>query len=245
MIAALLTLPVACGPFTYDAVALPKALLFSFATLLAVLLFAASGDLASRWPRLPLREMGLPLAAFLLLATAACLHGPAPIKGLVGDYQRYRGLLALFSYGTLALLAPALADNAAARRRLLLAIAGASLPVSLYALAQRFGLDPLPWDLSAGREALAYRAFATFGSPSFLGAYLALALPIGVAVWPGSSRFTSSLLAAVLGVGLPALLFTYSRGAWIGAAVGLAFAVVRLEGGACEKCVGPPRPRLR
>jgi len=229
--AALLLGPVIFWPFTYDAVALPKAAVFSVLLFLALALLAASRDLADRASRVPLRVIGLPLAALLLITGLASALGPAPVKALVGDYQRYRGLLALLGYAALALFTPAIAARAAERRRLLLVIVGASLPVSLYAVSQHFGFDPLPWDLSAGREALQQRSFATLASPSFLGAYLALALPVGLALRPGASRAATALIAAAVGLGLPALLFTYSRGAWIGAVAGVAFVLAHARRG--------------
>lgn len=83
---------------------------------------------------------------------------------------------------------------------------------AVYALVQKLDFDPVPWGTDHV-PALAYRPFATFGSPSFL----AIGLAMGVAtllLWP--DRRWVMLLGALFAV---ALALTMSR-AGIAAAVG-------------------------
>jgi len=227
----LVVVPIALCPFSYDACALPKAAAFSALLLVALLGLLGTRDLRRCWSLLPLREIGPPLAVLVVVTGLASALGGAPIKALVGDCQRYRGLLALVAYGVLAMVAAAVAPSGVRRRALLVALVAGSLPVSLYAVSQRFGYDPYPWDLSSGREALRVRVFSTLASPSFLGAYLALVLPVGLARLGRASRAVTVLLSAALGVGSAALLFTYSRGAWIGAAAAIAFVLASMGWG--------------
>jgi putative inorganic carbon (HCO3(-)) transporter len=235
----LVVVPLALWWFSFDACALPKAAAFSVLLLVALLGLLGTRDLRRRWSLLPLREIGPPLAALVVVTGLASALGGAPIKALVGDCQRYRGLLALVAYGVLAMVAAAVAPTGVRRRALLVALVAGSLPVSLYAISQRFGYDPYPWDLSSGREALRVRVFSTLASPSFLGAYLALVLPVGLALLSRASRGVTVLLSAALGMGASALLFTYSRGAWIGAAAGVVFTLISMRWGRIRQ-VGRP-----
>jgi O-antigen ligase/Flp pilus assembly protein TadD len=127
-----------------------------------------------------------------------------------------------------------LAAQTKTRDKILAAILAGGALQAAYALAQSAGLEPglaqalgpkafgfdrLNWTVSFGG-----RAGAFFGNPNFLGGHLAMLLPLALA-WalagPGS-RKTAWLrwtVAALLAAGLVA---TQTRGAWIGAAAGLA-----------------------
>lgn len=115
--------------------------------------------------------------------------------------------------------------------RLLSAIVLGSVPVSLYGIAQRFDMEPL---LITSRAVEASRVGSTFGSPSFLGAYLILVLPLAAERVITILRhlreehgtrypWLIQLLAtsAITGLALAALLFTGSRGAILGLLSGL------------------------
>jgi O-antigen ligase len=121
---------------------------------------------------------------------------------LVGEYlQPFDGFTAVIVYATLALGVARLglaAEDAAD------AICWMSLPLSAYAIFQRFHADPLlPAALPSGR------VVAMQGSPVYLGPVLAI-----VAACAMARRRWLPLAAA-----LPALYFTGTRGALAGAAV--------------------------
>ena len=66
------------------------------------------------------------------------------------------------------------------------------------------------------------RAEALFGSPNLLGGFLALAIPPIVALAASENLWWRRLSGYLLAIAaIVALAFTYSRGAWIGTAVGL------------------------
>lgn len=84
--------------------------------------------------------------------------------------------------------------------------------VALYGLVQYFGLDPIPRDFI--RLNWSGRAFSTIGNPNFLGSYLVLALPISMFSYIYSKKGVFLLATLLVYV---CLLFTNTRGAWLGA----------------------------
>jgi O-antigen ligase/Tfp pilus assembly protein PilF len=94
----------------------------------------------------------------------------------------------------------------------------AALPVAALGLAQHFRPDLLPADSSYPG-----RALGPFGQPNRLGGFLIAAIPLALALAfaAQSSGARALLLGAVFGLTL-CLVFTYSRGAWIGLLAGLA-----------------------
>lgn len=98
-----------------------------------------------------------------------------------------------------------------------------SIPVCAYALAQAGGWDP--WLRATGLPE--GRAVSTWGSPVYLGAHLALLAPVSLWLWMRGERASDRWLgAAALAAGIPALAAAGSRGALLGAVVGLAAAWV-------------------
>ncbi len=182
-----------------------------------LLLAVAAGAL---WRQVDARLAALPLlcaCAFLAVEAAATAHGVDPRGALLGEYQRYQGLLPIAVYVALmlgcmcAVAAAGSAEPLAASVSLGGALAGG------YAVLQRLGLDWVGWaGIPEGRIG------GAFAQPDVLGTYLVMALAVSaglLATWHGWRR---SAVAANVGVMLAALVFTGSRGAWIGAAVSAA-----------------------
>ena len=112
-----------------------------------------------------------------------------------------------------------------------LAVTSAAL-VSLYGIAEFLaGRNPLFHSVFASgntfyaRFALkeyAHRIYATVGHPVFLGAYLAMLLPLAFFLLLNAERTRTRLLAqAGAGVIAVALFLTFSRGAWVACAAAL------------------------
>ncbi len=93
-----------------------------------------------------------------------------------------------------------------------------------YALAQRLGYDPIE---EFRRWHSQIRVFSTFGNPSFLGTHTAFLLPlwIGLAV-SSSSRTGRQIWGACAAMTALILYWTFSRGAWLGAAAGTAAVLI-------------------
>ncbi|MBX3002152.1 MAG: O-antigen ligase family protein [Caldilineaceae bacterium] len=97
-----------------------------------------------------------------------------------------------------------------------------SAPICLYALIQAAGLDPLTW-----RTDSVSPVHSTLGRSNFLGAYLAVLLPLTLyrlhCAWiahPRSRDRRVLRLAVLLSLQTLCLLFSLARAAWLAAAAG-------------------------
>ncbi len=227
-------IPLVAGPWWREGYMVPKAAVCGLLGLAGALAWVLSGrrpDIASR--------VDAPASAFAGAFLLAAFFSCDPRLSWFGRYPE-----ALFAAGGLAACAAAFYLGCGLRSArqegpLLRWLCALSIPVSAYALAQSCGFDPL------FRAALPQgRAVSTFGSPIYLGAYLALVLPCALLFWiRGEGALERRVGAAAFLAGLPALAATGSRGAVLGALCGSA-AAWRVGGGACaeEKKRGP-RPQ--
>ena len=201
---AILTAPLLMNPWGFDRFQLPHLTLVTIAVMVGVSAIAVEGFRLAR----PL----IPLAAFLGAATLAALVSRAPTVSFFGTDTRRFGVVGWLLLAGAFIIG--LAMNAKTDRFLLLrAVPLVSVPMALYAIAERAGFDPF----DTGSPA--FRPESTVGNAAFLGAYLAVALVLaaGAAVYDRHRWWWIgiALLDAV------ALALTGSRGAWVGAAVGL------------------------
>ncbi len=217
--------PLIAGPWWREGYLVPKAAACGLLGLAGALAWALSGrreDIASR--------VDAPAAAFAGAFLLAALFSCDPRLSWFGRYPE-----ALFAAGGLAACVAAFHLGCGLRSArqegpLLLWLCALSTPVSAYALAQSGGFDPL---LQAALPE--GRALSTFGSPVYLGAYLALVLPCALLLWGrGEGALQRRVGAAAFLAGLPALAATASRGALLAAACGSAAAWI-LGGGACAE----------
>lgn|GEM_PF-6524027 len=98
-------------------------------------------------------------------------------------------------------------------RRCLFLAFWAGVAASCYSLLQHLGYDPLSWkDPVLVRE----RTTGTLGNPNFLGAYLAMVLPLGLQmIMEQKKRVGLALHILVWSLSWMALLSTLSRAAWV------------------------------
>ena len=161
-------------------------LLRSIATLMAVAWLIKWAEQASRqedtiesesspkqfW-RIPLVAPTLVLVFVYLLSTVASI---VPRTSLWGSYQRLQGTYTTFSYIVIFALMLQHLRRPEQLRRLLATAIFTSLPISLYALVQHYGLDPLPWGGDVTR-----RVASNMGNPIFVSAYVIMILPLTLA----------------------------------------------------------------
>jgi putative inorganic carbon (HCO3(-)) transporter len=104
---------------------------------------------------------------------------------------------------------------------------GASL-MALWGVYQYFRppqIDESWVDIATSGELV--RVFAGFGNPNYLAEYMALFLPLGIALWLQSPQ-RRAILAIPLGLMGLALVLTYSRGGWLAFIIAMvAFLVIR------------------
>jgi len=236
------------APFTLERLR-PALLILFFACLsvsitaqqialgLLILCFAAQCIVRRAWPRTPLDIWLALFGAALLLST---LLGPDPLNSLA-SYRRLWLVAAWFAvFG--------LVRNSAEAARLLRVWIVAAVVVAAYGVAQHyFGLDLSRWIVGeethleswADSETTRYRVKALQNMGITYGHNLLLPL-LGLCGWilaPGLAAGRRLLLAGGLFTSALALLFTFTRGAWL-AALGALFCGALARGRRVAVAVG-------
>jgi O-antigen ligase len=141
-----------------------------------------------------------------------------PYRGwtLLGEYGRFQGLIPTLTFIVFgALIADAFSEDV---RPLTRVVAGVTGVVGVLAIIQKLGVDPFAgytgWARSEG-------AIGTFGNTNFTGGFLAIGLPVAVAVaW--SERSRRKLAWAIVAAAVGGLLASVSQGAWAAGLAGVA-----------------------
>ncbi|MDP2183003.1 MAG: O-antigen ligase family protein [Actinomycetota bacterium] len=215
-----------------------KAVVLSLATVMIGLGLALSAQSSASLSRIA-RRSTLAWAA-LALVGVACLSAVTaiePHQAILGSYPDYRGLALVIACLVSGAGAAALAFGEVGLRVVSRATVAAGLLVGLAALVERVDTgSSLPdWQM--------LRIASTLGNPSNLGVYCVIALPLVLfVVLRDARRFWRILAVVTFGLLGLALLWSSSRGAWIGlvAAIGtlvLVVAMGRARGGGARKLV--------
>lgn len=159
---------------THDQFELPKLLFLTF--ILGALLLLQLFKFSVRLPK-----DGLSISLILFFGTQLFASLPpfslSWTTSLLGDYENFAGLATLGLYLLWFLVLTRFLTVARIEKTLLFALLTGLLS-SLYAVAQHFGFDFIPWN---PETVIASREFATLGNPNFLAAYLAMVIPF--ALW--------------------------------------------------------------
>lgn len=187
---------------------------------LAALALTAALAWAALWNRTGWRRTPLdaPLACFLAVFLASLSVSADPFVGVVGVYSIHTYGLAGLLLCAAVYLACAWSDEPHDPDRLLLLALWAASAASAYGLLQAAGLE-----LFAGvRASGSGRLSGPQGDPVPFGACLLLFVPVAAHFWrdPSPGRRNAGRIGGALVVA--ALALTLSRGAWLGAAAGLA-----------------------
>ncbi len=202
-------------PFELPKIVLLRTLVWLLAGLTLTQLILTRRSL---WQALRANPLTLPLALLALTWTATTISAVDPRLSLWGSSERGFGLLTWLTLMLLAWLSAEWGRSVSRVRTLLAAASAATLPLLTIALMQAAGWQPLAFE-SDVRSAV----FATLGRANFVGAYLAMLLPISLALAVLSrdrrTRWAWIGLLALQGlvVGL-----TLTRAAWLASAVALA-----------------------
>jgi putative inorganic carbon (HCO3(-)) transporter len=149
---------------------------------------------------------------------------------VLGASLRYEGLVTIGCYALLFWLAAGALDAESARG-VLRALMAAGFVAAMLGIVQSIvgsilvGGAPAETALTFGGS---LRATSTFGNAYGLGGFLAMVLPLAVHELAGArsaaDRVVAANVVAVVGLGL---VLTYSRGAWLGAVLGVALVAGR------------------
>lgn len=159
--------------------------------------------------------------AWVTLSSALSIHVPTAV---FGKYRRFEGLVTFFNYAVLFFLMLQYADSSSKVRAVAKTLFLAVGITAIYGSLQSFGFEPSNW---GEIKFEARRAFATYGNPDMFGGILALTMPIALSLALGErdSRWRVAYWVGFLLMSY-ALLASFVRGAWIGAAVGVAIVVI-------------------
>ncbi len=174
-----------------------------------------------RWLKIPFFLPTLLLALVYIVSTALSI---SPKVSLWGSYQRMQGTYSALSYMVIFALMAGNLRTRAQVNRLVTIIIITSIPVSLYGIVQRYGLDPLPW---AGD--VTQRVASNMGNAIFVASYLTMVVPLTLArliesmtaiVKEEEASWGHTILAAVyifaMAVQLITVVFSQSRGPMLG-----------------------------
>ena len=180
---------------------------FGLIALGAVSLAAVRGALSCSTWGVKAAKGALVLLVLTVLSAAMSVHRGKSLEAMLN-------LLAILG---LFLAAALLLRGARAFRTVALSQVLAAVPVAILGIVQHFRPDLMPADSSYPG-----RALGPFGQPNRLGGYLIAAIPVALALaFAANDRgIRLALLLTVFALAL-CLVFTYSRGSWIGLLAGL------------------------
>ncbi|MFQ5858304.1 MAG: O-antigen ligase family protein, partial [Anaerolineae bacterium] len=176
----LIIAPLYFNPRTEHTFEPDKAALLRSVVLIALLTWVIRMNFEFRISKFEIGLLRTPLVLPALLLITAYVIGTAtsvlPRVSFWGAYERGQGLYTLIAYIVLFFLVRETMQAPVQQQRLLDAILLVSLPISVYAVLQHLGLDPLSF--RTGGAAVTLRAISTLGNPIFLGAYLIMVIPL-------------------------------------------------------------------
>lgn len=169
--------------------------------------------------------LGWGVLLYLASAIISTLASISPRTSFWGAHESYFGLVTVCAYVALYFSVRALCRTPAQARALLGAGLVGVTGAAAYALLQFTGRDPIGWTRTHEFLGL-FRAFGTMGNPNFLGALMALGVPLALALGLRAlrrrRRTRAALFAAIALLGLCALGVSLSRGALLAALAGVA-----------------------
>ena len=228
LLAMIFVVPIAMGnitwipgvklPITYDQFDIVK--VFFQRVLGLIALGAWSWDLLVRGGkvrRTPVDWLILAFLGWVVLATVFSIHVPTSI---FGKYRRFEGLLSFINYAVIYFLVLQFADRPSRIKALAVSLFCSSVVVAGYGVLQAVGLDPIKWGALPFEQ---FRPFSTYGNPDLLGGYLMFSLPVALGLALTEKKMWMRVVYWV-GFAMNAYVWVvaFTRGAWIGGAIGLA-----------------------
>ena len=225
-ISLLVVVPLAFSTAVYRMYSLPKfAFLLTGASALLPLLIWNTIRSRGEIPRLLTLRHVLLVSLYLILISVSTFLGVSPIATLFGSSYNQMGLITHLCFFTVfASLIVAIGTSEKRFRWTLWAMTLTGLIVATYAYVQFFGRDPFvpsqfyTFESSAGPV---LRIISTLGHSNYLGNFLLYVTPLaaGLALDARGSARRIGLATAILSAA--AIVFSGTRGAWLGLVTGL------------------------
>ncbi len=212
--------PLAINPWGESVFALPKAVVLRTLVCGMAGVWVAAEFLNRRPTDQTLRQspLTMPVAVLLTVIVAATVLAQAPLLSLWGSHERAEGALTLVCLPILALLVATRLPGAAGAARLFWALSATTLPLAAYSALQLFGSDPLGLVTDARSP-----VFATLGRANFLGAYLAMLVPLTLSLRVLASHpIVKALATTLLALQVAVLLATQTRASALAFVVAIA-----------------------
>ncbi len=163
-----------------------------------------------------------PVLLFFLVLTLTAIFSINPSQSFWGSYMRQQGLFAYLHYFLFLFILLFHLKDKKRINRTVNAVLASSFIIAAYAVLQWLGLEFVSWQ----RSYLFGRVVSTMGQPVFLANYLLLTIFLAVyKVIAGDKFLHKFLYALILIFQVFGLIFTYTRGAWMGLVFGVFFGV--------------------
>lgn len=217
---AVLATPLGLWPAGSDLLGLPKALLVLTAAT-GLLAWLAADVLRRRALLVPVNPVAAAMAVFAVLALARAAPAGGSFEALF-ESDRFNGPVLYAAYALLALTVQSRWRLAWLRDTLRWLVLTVGVVV-VYALAQAAGVDPIGWDLDV------VGVSSTLGNPNYLAAFLAITLPLLLAVAADDRLpwFQRASVGALLAAQLVVIALTKSDQGWAAGGLGvLVFALI-------------------
>jgi tetratricopeptide (TPR) repeat protein/O-antigen ligase len=200
--------------------------------IIAILTTWATKILVKQEHRFIRTPMDYPVLSYFLACTIATLTSIHVLVSFMGFYGRYEGLSTLYVYCLVFFITTNFIKTRDQIYRILYTIIISGVCMSVYGVIQRYHLDPYAW----GGVVTWQRVIGTIGQPNFLAAYVDMAFIIGLALlinikdiaksdkWDiiNSIIYKVALIFSLFLIYV-CIIFTQSRGGFLGLLAGIAF----------------------
>src|ERR1035437_2416630 len=194
LLATVVVIPLYFNIMSFDQFEMPKLTFLRIitcvmATLWAVRIFENGRFEFTRTP------LDLPLLGWVIMNMVTTFTSFAPQLSFRGEYENFAGSLSNLNYVALYFIAVNFINTPNRIKAFNYAVLTGGFLITLYALAQFFGYDIVQWNEGSMIKG---RYFASMGNPNFLGALLAMVIPVNIAFLMINMRAKKYAFAASL-----------------------------------------------
>jgi len=209
-------------PFTYDQFDIFK--VFFQRTFGLIALAAWGWDLLTNGGKIRRTPVDWLILAFLAWVAISTVFSISPAIALFGKYRRFEGLFSFINYAVIYFLVLQFATTPSRVKTIAKTLFWSGFIVAGYGVLQFLNLDPVKWGTLPFE---ARRAFSTYGNPDLLGGFLMFSLPVALGLVLSEDKLSMRLVYWIgFAVNVWCWIVAFTRGAWIGGAVGIVLAAV-------------------